>query len=834
MTDTNVNTNVDRQSQWNTVHVGPTTGVTGADDATFPTRPRTIQGDSSSQSGDKVHPYTFDSHHPHLIPLDLSPSPAPPPKHVKMQSLNHSDNTNGNTSTTDGSAGSTADASTPDVSTLDDQYNQLLDQAIDEQIQARPDKVGDSVNQSLLDKLNGVNGDIVDQSTLDDLGGVDSNAEKEMTRLELAFFHPEIAATLTADEKIVLNKIKDEMTQKTAGNDALANFTPDSSEVDQKLNDQYDAQYITALNDYATKNNLSGEEMQILQTLHYHPDAQINVSSDITQANAAIEKAALGALSAKYGLPTTMPAGLPAAQTEQYDATVRSNYRYLNESYVEASGLSDDQKALLRQAINDPNAAGIPDNIKQLALSITSKSQKSIIDTYGFLPALDKAPAVWTGSKVSFNAVNYLNDLNKILQTQLQTVKDQGNRVILANFLKLIGEAIDQLQQQIYAMEAQDAEIGKKLNAAMQEIQQAQTKQNLQTMADQKAQQDQIAEKQKKATKVQNIMKIVGPIAMALTVVATIASLGTLGPLAIAVSLAFTALTVAEQTSGKQIISKAMNVIGEIAGKCGNLSPKQQREWNLASEVIMAVLITAIAHNPKYMVGTIMVAGQTIAASNVIGTSCEESGMDPNKAAMISGIAGAGIMLLTSLPAAMKGLSKTATETVEFLSEEARATTKMLQETETALLLAVSEGNIPQVLYQSLKFAIVLLRKLLVEYGLNMAKQALRIEEGLDVTMSNPMSTLASFMKAGNSGLTSWNYVIQAQMDKIQIKLDLLEGDLAKRTAIMTELMEQMQQQIAKLYKIMDGLVDWLPELSNLQIKKYEDAKVDFVTQNSM
>lgn len=635
---------------------------------------------------------------------------------------------------------------------------------------------------------------------------------KEAAKLEFAYYHPEMVSPEMREKADALHV---QVTQALAEQhiEVPPTYKPDSRFIDDEISTNYDMQFEDLLKEWGE--NKDPKVVQALLTLHYHPDADIQNVDQYRSILQDLERTAheetRDNFMDQYGLEEeNVPPDWPQTDTNSYDAMIESAYRARNTMNLEALinkppfPLTDAEKALLRKAFEDPNAPDIPEKIKALAVQVMSKSLEEIRVEYQLKTwePSETSPALWQGSTEALNGLQNLNDMKDILaEYATRFPPNSPERVIFQNYLKAVGEAIDKLQQLLYAQQSQDAKGAKVVSDARCEAAKDKAAEWKKAYDDQVEQQRQIEEQQKKAGKLGSIMKVLGPIMIAVAIVATIVTLGTMGPLAIALTVALLAFTITSQVGGPNLIQGAMNGfvtmlhdIGIPEGKWGDLVMK----------IVMIAIVFVLTKN----VGTGMAsaAGTAAAATNIATTMLTSSditqsflvncGVKPEVAA----IAAACVNAVISIGASFKTAYGNATNKTMLLAQMRNDIGVINRQ------LAAAPSTMQYISLQIQKGA-----KIVAIEALERGDQYLHMAE----------QTVQTSMV----GLQVTKGYFDYQVNMMQGVLAKTKGDADARQAIIDNMLSTLKSLIQMMNNLMQGEVEFNAELGKYQQRKFVVAR---------
>ncbi len=641
---------------------------------------------------------------------------------------------------------------------------------------------------------------------------------KQASFLELAFFHPEVAAQADPSVQDMLAEMRGKVADKLqkAGIELPADYQPDSGFVDDALNTAYDA---TVAEEISQRTGGDLAAARKLTTLHYNP----SLGSAADRATMSeIEETALNKLKADYGL-TTLPTGVPAIDTEGFNGMVSSNYRGNVETLINGrTDLTAAQKTSLRAFLADPSAAGIPDGIKTIAADIKRQALSAVQQEYGLPPAwAPTGPDLWVGSRVGLDAVLYLKSMNDVaVRTANALPVNSQERMTITNFLKMIGQAISALEKQLYQMQSADSQRAQQTAKGQQDSQETKIAAHKKALDDEKVQQDDINKKKAKSDKMQDIMKFVGPIVLAISVAVTLLSLGSLGPAAIALSVTLLSLSVAEQAGAAGITKKAIDALGKtvLGGALNALTGGliDTKITDFIGTVILLVGVTLLcgAGESGSLADGVMMGVQVFGSSNVVAESAQNlGGMSPDQAAMVGLYVTIAVTVAASIGAAAYSYAKKG-EAAEKLMEKLSQSQAELQAAEVKVSQLLIGG--------ASKFEVFKACTMVEIKQLAMMMAQARAFGGNLTALETNLKRILTIGQTANAAVGLSNA-------KYQYDISMSEGEVAKiralaeaKDAILQKAMDDIKALIDQLLNIVNSFGSWIASLEEFQGHKYK------------
>lgn len=419
--------------------------------------------------------------------------------------------------------------------------------------------------------------------------------------------------------------------------------------------------------------------------------------------------------------------------------------------------------------------------------------------------------------KMLAGAEAYLKDIHTVVSKYANQHKDDPFGVSLFEALSEVSAALSNAKSLLYEISTRNIMQRKDVSDAQWDSQRAQVEVHKAALEKQREQQAEIAKKQEKSNKVNAILKVLGPIAIALTVLATIASFGTLGPIAIALSVALMASQISGAAGGTDFMQVGIqkmsegisylikNVIGPII-KAVDPSAKQEdiNKWcDVVGQVIAIAIIVECAASPKAgMAFTLNLTSQLMASTSVVSNFLVDCGVSKDKA----DIAGAAVTAFVGLMAAGVGMYKAAAQRAETIARIQAAIAATRNELAT---LPEVVGSIPR--------AILKLQLCVQESCLRFLKNIEFAVRSLKADVDLVTATGGMFIAVYQKNI----YDAQAKLKEIKADEDIMSMKL-------DDIIEALKAVIKQLQKAFDALLQGLVQIDRLQIKKYDVAKVQW------
>lgn len=675
-----------------------------------------------------------------------------------------------------------------------------------------------------------------------------ATADATAAKMRFAFYHPELAdsATLEAFKNAGLKSaimsnlnsvgliVPDDWAPSAKSFDDTVGAMRDMS-FDDELDNLVDSDgvptdpafkaYINSKTSSMTpadKASFIEQTLRTLKTLHYHPETAVSNKGELSALVTQLEGQAYKDIAGKYGLPSTMPAGWPKPDVEIFDAAVTSDYQFICEQKMQrfldsaSPKLSDADKQALRNYMNDPTTK-VSDYIKGIAEGIKLDAKTEIQKSYGLSGWQPVGPSVWTGDKTILNGLLQAQEMVKTARSYIEALPDSPEKMVMLNYLKLIGEAINKLQQQIFEIQARDAAKGKDYSSAVSDASMNKLEKYKQNIEEQHKKLAEAKSKQDKAAKFSSVMKILGPIIIAVSIVITIATAGAFGGVATLIILAMTGLMIADTAGVKN--SEGQNATQQMFSGIGKMFGGS-RTGEIIGAIFLIILVVGVTRGAGGSeMGVIMASTQVFASSDVVRKLSLAWGASEETAMYI----GLGVTAAVIVASIGKTWGQTAAE----------------GSSEVGDLLLDGYKNSMQAA-QSLEHQILALGELTAQ---NLATHAVlqvqRMANYLKAVMyytafmfvTDPAKAFEiplKSMQVGNGAMGYENARYEYIAAGIKGQVEMLKSQLEANDVSADAVIERLQLLIKGIQKILEAIVAMLKGGEDLQKKKYEDVRIDF------
>lgn len=360
----------------------------------------------------------------------------------------------------------------------------------------------------------------------------------EANRLMVAFYEPWAADELSPHLSAMYNQMKSNVSQMVAQNYGITmdwSGLIDDSYLQQQITNAYDHAFENALSEAVNQGRVSAEDAKSLRLLHYNSDAAPSVPPNLTTQFNALEESVKQQIQQEYGLKTTEDLH---SDSQYFSRVLNGAYAaaFINALNNHTPPLTAAQKALILQAFSNPGSAS--DEIQQLIAELKSKSIANVVATYGlnsdWQPTITTLSPPGTDLSLILKAQAALNSIQERIGIANDALGNLSNpttpQVVFLNFLQVVGEAINKMQDQIYSMQASQSEIEKLMSRMKLDMQ----------LNSVKRQEDAAKKVEEKEGKMGNLGGLGKFLDVVMKVVLVAACLMAGGPAAIGIALALT------------------------------------------------------------------------------------------------------------------------------------------------------------------------------------------------------------------------------------------------------------------------------------------------------
>lgn len=637
----------------------------------------------------------------------------------------------------------------------------------------------------------------------------DGLTAENATRLELAFYHPELATQESLDEldRLGIQKMVNEILDE-AGFATPEDWKPSSEYVDRMATIDYDHEFSSALSDFTRAHQLSDSDVQKIQLLHFHPEMELTLPSNVMQAFNQIENTALEAVRRMYGTKAALPTGWLAPDSAQFDGMICANYRFFNErnlsKVVSEKGLTAEQIALLRRAMENPTDATIPAEIRTQAKAILDLSASQIKEAYG-LPNKDiiTGPALWRPeSNHLLGAIQTLSDTRDVLNNYAKNLPPGPDAEVLKNYVKILGNAILAYQRQLYAQESSDARKASDLTSSVSESQMTRIHEHEKAVKEQEEKQAEMERQERKSGVIGQVMEVITPIAIVLSIAASLA----MGPAPAMAMVAITALTAAEQATGNKEITKwSLNVFSSVLGliaREAGLSDEGVAMVEGSAKIITVIIMLAIARKYDFSsAASLNVIGTYFAATNPTTDMLVAGGVDQEKAMWIGMGIGIGVQLSAAMGAGvMNASAANKAKNIKQLTDDINAISTQIKASTSTMEKAYLYANL---------------------YLKNIALQTIR-------GVRTPIDGAVTAIRVGTGGVQLANAFVQRAYLELQGEFANIKAKADAADVNYEDLIQSLRAIINRLMEILNQTTNYVSDCGKLAPKVTEGALISF------
>lgn len=302
--------------------------------------------------------------------------------------------------------------------------------------------------------------------------------EEQQNKLIFAQMNPDSAEGLSPELKALLKEINDsikgEMVLDMTGygfSDTWPGVTQDPTDFNYSITAEFDAAFEKALSKMLLGEQITPEQALNLRTMHYMPGS---FASDATLQRlfSQLEGKVISDLKAKYGTDADW---VPTADTDYLKRVADGFFRQTFQAKLSAyqPPLTDEQKTEIMNLFANPGLAASSAEIDKIAKSITTESVDATIKKFGlessWLPVI--APIINpqlanADFQLATDAFNTANRIYLQFSAMVNGMPEGPLKSAYLDYLKVIGEALNKLQEFLYSLSSSDAVTSKKLSKA--------------------------------------------------------------------------------------------------------------------------------------------------------------------------------------------------------------------------------------------------------------------------------------------------------------------------------------------------------------------------------
>jgi hypothetical protein len=453
----------------------------------------------------------------------------------------------------------------------------------------------------------------------------------------------------------------------------------------------------------------------------------------------------------------------------------------------------------------------IPANLVVIATGIRSSAISQTQQTYSY--------AVWTPppgpglpstqDTLALNTVDTATNLLNLAYKYATRMPNSPEKMMLLNFLQIVSTALEQLKNELYSIEQTGATEGIGLSNAQQEAMEYKIKVHYKQLQDITAQQAEISKQAKKQSKWGGIMNALMPVIAVLALALTVASAGTLGPVAFAMCVAISTLSVVDavgSAAGKNLglVSGMMNSlatgIADGLSAAGVNSP-----WvKVVAQVAILVALTVAGGSGAAMAGVsrAVTFSTVLSSTSTVNDICTAANLS-DQTAIYAQLASAGLCAVVGMGGGIRVATmdteqlagRLAGHVAELSESIANPATGRLMKAFNTVALKITENGLDNV------------------NGVNGVLAASRVrylETGVKAT------------QLVGAGVQVTNSVLQYQLDMAQAALQPIVAAANANDANMEDLVNDLQAALQVLEKFLSSISSWISSVGNQNLQTFQ------------
>lgn len=302
--------------------------------------------------------------------------------------------------------------------------------------------------------------------------------EDEQNKLIFAQMNPKSAEGLSPALKELLKNINQSVNKELVldmvgygFSPGWAGVTPDSTEYNQAITAEFDAAFEKALSKMVLGEQITPQQALNLRTMHYIPGSFVK-DETLQRLFSQLEGKVVANLRAKYGADANWT---PRADTNYLKAVIdgffRQNFQEQLNDYQPP--LTNAQREEIMNLFANPGMTASSPEIDKIAKAITTMSINATIKKFGlestWMPLI--APIInpkidQKGLQLANDAFKTASDLYLRFKKMVDGLADGPLKSAYLDYLKVIGEALNTLQEFLYSLSSSDSATSKKLSKA--------------------------------------------------------------------------------------------------------------------------------------------------------------------------------------------------------------------------------------------------------------------------------------------------------------------------------------------------------------------------------
>lgn len=302
--------------------------------------------------------------------------------------------------------------------------------------------------------------------------------EDQQNQLLFAQMNPTSAEKLSPELKALLKEINQSINKALVldmtgygFSDSWPGVTQDPTEFNNTITGEFDAAFEKALTKMTLGEQITPQQALNLRTMHYMPGSFAN-DATLQALFSHLEGSVVAGLRAKYGADADWA---PKADTSYLRQVSDGFFRQTFQAQLKAyqPPLTQAQQEEIMNLFANPGMAASSAEIEKIAKTITTASIDATIKKFGLESTWMPAIAPITNPQINNKDFQLANDAfttaNGIylkFSSMVNNLADGPIKAAYLDYLKVIGEALNKLQEFLYALSSTDAATSKKLSKA--------------------------------------------------------------------------------------------------------------------------------------------------------------------------------------------------------------------------------------------------------------------------------------------------------------------------------------------------------------------------------
>lgn len=303
---------------------------------------------------------------------------------------------------------------------------------------------------------------------------------EEADQLLFAHFFPDIAPPLPPKLKEILTKAENAAAKyvqvqhnQPEGWKPTVNNLPqgDVKEFQEQITEDFDQTFNEVLDKYAQENNLPTTTVSQLKAMHF--GQEVSPDENVQKIFNNLEKQAVTIIQQKYGTGSNWT---PQANTANFTNMLIGAFRQEISDGIKKINpkLSSEEEQELLKYLDDPSTPVSP-KIKKIAQQLKAASIKKVQAQFGlsesWVPETDSVKPSMVSKDISSKVQSAINMGRNMLKSY-EHIFDQVNgeklpgfsTILYREYLLVIGKQLDQLQQELYAVQGINSASASKLS----------------------------------------------------------------------------------------------------------------------------------------------------------------------------------------------------------------------------------------------------------------------------------------------------------------------------------------------------------------------------------